>query len=215
VSKKEQPMKIVELRSENVKRLKAVRIRPDGAVVVIKESEKVVGSLIDPDLADIRKRISQAEMINERVRLAKDRAALDAQLQTIKKSSEELTEKLTEIDQRKANLLSEAKFPVPGLGFDGDEVTLDDLPLQQASSAEQLRVSVAMGLALNPKLRVMLVRDGSLLDEESLAMVAKMSEEADAQIWIEQVDRGQKVGVVIEDGHVEGVEEPEMEEKQP
>ena len=208
-------MKIVELRSENVKRLKAVRIRPDGAVVVIKESEKVVGSLIDPDLADIRKRISQAEMINERVRLAKDRAALDAQLQTIKKSSEELTEKLTEIDQRKANLLSEAKFPVPGLGFDGDEVTLDDLPLQQASSAEQLRVSVAMGLALNPKLRVMLVRDGSLLDEESLAMVAKMSEEADAQIWIEQVDRGQKVGVVIEDGHVEGVEEPEMEEKQP
>ena len=208
-------MKIVELRSENVKRLKAVRIRPDGAVVVIKESEKVVGSLIDPDLADIRKRISQAEMINERVRLAKDRAALDAQLQTIKKSSEELTEKLTEIDQRKANLLSEAKFPVPGLGFDGDEVTLDDLPLQQASSAEQLRVSVAMGLSLNPKLRVMLVRDGSLLDEESLAMVAKMSEEADAQIWIEQVDRGQKVGVVIEDGHVEGVEEPEMEEKQP
>jgi hypothetical protein len=62
-----------------------------------------------------------------------------------------------------------------------------------------------MGLALNPKLKVLLIRDGSLLDERSLAMVADMSERAGGQCWVEVVGKG-PAGIVIEDGLVEGAE---------
>ena len=83
-------------------------------------------------------------------------------------------------------------------------MTFDGKPFDQASSAEQLRVSVAMGIALNPTLRVLLVRDGSLLDKESFKMMAEMASEADAQVWIERVEDDDHVGIVIEDGAVKG-----------
>jgi hypothetical protein len=83
-------------------------------------------------------------------------------------------------------------------------VTLNGLPLEQASSAEQLRASVAIGLAMHPKLKVLLVRDGSLLDEQSLAMVAKMAEQAGGQVWLERVSKGAECSLVIEDGMVAG-----------
>ena len=55
---------------------------------------------------------------------------------------------------------------------------------------------------MNPDLRVMLIRDGSLLGEEAMAMLAEMAGESDAQIWVERVSTGEEVSVVIEDGTV-------------
>jgi hypothetical protein len=43
---------------------------------------------------------------------------------------------------------------------------------------------------------------GSLLDADSLAIVADMAKKADGQIWMERVSSGQEVSVVIEDGSV-------------
>ena len=64
-------------------------------------------------------------------------------------------------------------------------VTYNNVPFDQCSSSEQLRVSLAMGLALNPKLKVILIRDGSLLDgqrhapccldKDNLKMIAEMA----------------------------------------
>ena len=62
---------------------------------------------------------------------------------------------------------------------------------------------MAIGLALNPQLKVLLVRQGSLLDTQSLANVAAQAEAADAQVWVERVtDTGEGVSVLIEDGAV-------------
>jgi hypothetical protein len=57
-----------------------------------------------------------------------------------------------------------------------------------------------MALAMNPDLRVILIRDGSLLDAENLAVIEEMAAERDAQIWIERVSDDRSVGIVIEDG---------------
>ena len=116
----------------------------------------------------------------------------------------ERTKTISEIDERKRAELAAAEFPVAGLGFDDDGVLLNDLPFSQASSAEKLRVSVAMGLAMNPRLRVLLIRDGSLLDEESLGIIQEMAEKSDAQIWIERVGEGAECQVIIEDGSIKG-----------
>jgi hypothetical protein len=92
-------------------------------------------------------------------------------------------------------------MPVDGLSFGTDEVLYNGLPLAQASSAEQLRVSVAIAMAANPKLRVLRIKDGSLLDEYSLQTLADTAEMNDFQIWIERVDTSGSVGVVMEDGN--------------
>lgn len=164
-----------------------------------------VEQLVDADLEEIPAKLRDVEAVNERVRQKKARAEEAARVAAAEAMAGKLTAEIDAIDAQKAEALAEAAFPVLGLAFSDRGVTLGGLPLEQASSAEQLRVSVAMGLALNPKLKVLLVRDGSLLDEASMAMVATMAADAGAQVWIEIVGKG-GVGIVIEDGHVEGAE---------
>ena len=59
-----------------------------------------------------------------------------------------------------------------------------------------------MAMALNPKLRVIRILDGSLLDAENLAIVEQMAVDNDFQIWLEKISDGSGVGITIEDGSV-------------
>ena len=155
-----------------------------------------------PDLAEIASRVGRVDETNRAVRhnaeVTKDKvrkADLLAQYTT-------LTDKIAALDKTKADALAAAAFPVPGLGFDDDGVTFEGIPFSQASSAEQIRVSLAMAMALNPKLRVIRILDGSLLDADNLALIAEMAADQDFQVWIERVSDASGVGVVIEDGEV-------------
>jgi hypothetical protein len=59
-----------------------------------------------------------------------------------------------------------------------------------------------MGFAQNPGLKILLVRDGSLLDENSLNLLAQLARDFDGQVWIERVGEGDESAVIIEDGVV-------------
>jgi hypothetical protein len=162
---------------------------------------KACEGLEDPDLQEIRSRLESVEQINNQVHQNARRAELAQMIDAAKAEEFRLSRAISKIDVEKARALAEAPFPVPGLSFDGDLVTFQGLPLEQAADSERLRVAVGIGLAMNPTLKVLLIRDGSLLDEDSLAMVGEMAETAGAQVWIEVVSKG-GVGVVIEDGQV-------------
>lgn len=176
---------------------------------------KQADALIDlPDAAPVnltafRARLAEVESTNAKVRANAARAAAEESLNAKRAESARLTARIDAIDKEKAAAIQAAAMPVPGLGFDSDGVTLDGLPFEQASQAQQLRVSVAMGFAMNPRLRVLLIRDASLLDTESLAMVTKMAEDAGAQVWMERVEQDGATTVLIEDGNATAVERAE------
>jgi DNA repair exonuclease SbcCD ATPase subunit len=147
-----------------------------------------------------------AERANQQVAANKARAEAVCRANEISEQAYRLTARLNAIDTEKARLLAAAPFPVLGLSFGADGgVTFDGLPLDQASGAERIRVSMAVALALNPTLRVVLIRDASLLDADNLRMVAKMAADRDAQVWLERVGDGDPGAVVIEDGCVREV----------
>lgn len=144
----------------------------------------------------------QVKAVQEWERKQAEREGISAELAAKRREACDCTRILEEIDAEKREALAACKMPVPGLAFTDAGPTLNGVPFTQASSAEQLRVSVAVGLAMNPTLRVLLVRDGSLLDEDNLKLLADMAEEAGAQVWVERVGAGAEVSVVIEDGTV-------------
>lgn len=155
------------------------------------------------DVEAIEMQIAAADDTNRAVRAAAARRKQAEGVDALRAEHEALTKKIAELDARKAELLAAARFPVEGLSVDGDQVTFHKLPLEQASSAEQLRVGLAVAAALNPTLRVVLVRDGSLLDDASLELVATWAAEQKMQVLMERVARPEDgVGIVIEDGEV-------------
>lgn len=161
-----------------------------------------INDLVDVDTGNLAEAIENAESTNEKVRANAERARIDAELNEKAEVVAGLTAKLEQIDGVKADAIAKAQYPVDGLGVSDVGVTYNDLPFDQASQAQQLQASVAIGLALNPRLKVLLVRDGSLLDRNSLAAVAAQAEAAGAQIWLERVGEGDECSVIIEDGAV-------------
>lgn len=167
----------------------------------------MVAKLVDEDMAEAQAVIDGAEEINTKYRQATKREEAAARVRQTNAGYKKLSTEIDNLDERKSQAIRAAKYPIADLQVTDEGVELNGLPFEQASSAEQLRCSVAMGLALNPKLKVLLIKDGSLLDEENLATVAKMAADAEAQVWIERVGAGAECTVVIEDGAVATREE--------
>ncbi|MGH3651588.1 AAA family ATPase [Glutamicibacter sp.] len=154
------------------------------------------------DLEQLRAQIDGAEETNRLVRKAQERGALSFQFEAAKGQANQLTAKLDQIAKTKADGLASAQFPVEGLGFTEDGVTYQSVPFKQASSAEQIRVSMAMAIALNPKLKVIRIQDGSLLDTDSLALIEATAQEHGYQIWLEVVGDDIEDAYTIIDGEV-------------
>jgi DNA repair exonuclease SbcCD ATPase subunit len=160
-----------------------------------------------PDVAMLRQKISDIEATNVKVRANVHYATMAADVDALGLDVKAKDTEVKNAETAKQLALENAKFPVAGLGLGDDGVTFDSgkgpVPFEQASSSEQLRVSVAIGLALNSSLKVLLIRNGNLLDDDKLKLVAEQAEAADAQIWCEYVTSNDEgVSVMLEDGHV-------------
>jgi ABC-type dipeptide/oligopeptide/nickel transport system ATPase component len=165
--------------------------------------------LPDPvDVVALRSELDGARSTNRLIAFRQHRQEIEREAADIEAQAQEITERMDARARAKAEAISKAQMPIEALGFGDGIVTYKSVPFSQASSAEQLRVSLAIAMKANPKLRVIRIQDGSLLDKQSLAAIAAMAKEHDYQIWIEKVDDSGKVGIVIEDGEVIAVNEP-------
>lgn len=137
-----------------------------------------------------------------------EREKLEAEVKRLDAEHAAKNSAIGTIDAQKLQLVSSAKFPIEGLSFGEDGVlykganTKEPMPFEQASQAERLRVSVAVGAARNPKLRVMTVREGSRLDKKGLVLLAKLAKERDLQVWLERPGEDGPATVIIVDGTV-------------
>ncbi len=203
---KEKIARIDDRRKKNVEAIKndkaELTAKLESVAIRGKVLETEVAALVDPDMESYQAKLAAVETTNEAVRAKKDRLAKEKQLAEVKAASDALTEKIQKIEEYKATMLKEAKMPLPGLGFDDGGVTYKGVPFRQCSSAERLRVSMAMAMALNPRLKIIRITDGSLLDSDNLRIIEEMAKEKDYQVWLEKVDETGKVGVYIEDGLV-------------
>lgn len=155
-----------------------------------------------PDLDAIRSRIVVAEETNRAVRAKLEQKKQETLIQKAECEADRLTSCISELDRRKDEIFAKAKFPLKGLSLSEEGILYGGIPFSQCSSAEQLRVCVAIGAALNPKIRIMRIADGSLLDSDSMAYIEELARQNDLQIWVERVTDGEGVGFVIEDGTV-------------
>jgi len=161
-----------------------------------------VDALVDPDTSELDARLASLDETNRNVRQKRAHAEHKQQLNDALAAAEQAKKAVATHDKARAEALSNAKFPVSGLGFDDNGVTLNGLPFSQASESQRIMTSAAMGMAMNSRLRVMFVRDGSALDSKRMDALTKMAEDNDFQIWVEVVDESGQVGIVIEDGQV-------------
>lgn len=157
----------------------------------------------DPvDVMDIKEAIANAQSINSGIDQRERYHQKLNEARFLEEKSEEITKAMEERAQKKNAMIAAAKMPVPGLSLEDGVVTYNGQPFEQVSSAEQLRVSVAIAMAANPTLRILLIKDGSLLDAKSLSILSEMASDNGFQVWLESVSDTDDIGIVMEDGAV-------------
>jgi len=186
----------------NVRRLAELKRQVSEVEKIIKDKRNALDGVDIIDTESIRSQIDNIEETNRKIRENNTFVITNRQLNDLRIQSESLNEQMNKLTENQAKAIANAKFPVDGLGIDDNGVIFDGVPFDQCSTAQRIRVSVAMGIAMNPKLRVLLIREGSLLDKNNLEAIAKMAEESDVQVWMERVSKGKECQIIIEDGEV-------------
>lgn len=158
------------------------------------ESESM--EIIDTTAIDTE--IKTVESNNAKVAQYDEYKALKKEYDEWAEKSENIQNQMDKLNQDKVDMVTNAKLPLEGLSFD-DEVGLliDGIPFVQKSSAEQLRISTQLAMAFDPELRVLYVKDGSLLDIKTITVFQEMAKEKDYMVLVEVVGDISTEGAIV------------------
>jgi DNA repair exonuclease SbcCD ATPase subunit len=155
---------------------------------------------INNELAGIDEHNKNVETHNRQIR---DRETLREQYQAALKRATEIDAEVKRIQTERESRIAAAKFPIPGLTIEDDTVLVNNVPFSDLNTAERIKASTMIAMAQNPELKVIFVREGALVSRSNLAVLTKLAEEHDMQVWIEQFsEEPHDDSLHITDGHI-------------
>lgn len=152
-------------------------------------------------LEPLQGRLRGLDAVNQAVRDRKAYERTAADLAAAQHQHEGAQVALDAIEKTKREGLAAAQFPVDGLSVDEDGVTFDGVPFGQVNSAMRRRVAFAIATAGEPKLKLVIVKDGDLLDADSLAAIGEIADGRGYMVLMERDrDESRQIGFTVRDG---------------
>jgi hypothetical protein len=145
-------------------------------------------------------KIADADRQNALFRRAKTLRDLTVRRDDLRKKYSDLGFAAQTAEKEKAGVLASGGLPVPGLGISDDGVTFNGVPISQCSTSQKMAVGAAIAVTLNPKAKILLCDDASLLDKANLEGFHKKVK--GFQVWEVFNDTTGDVGFFIEDGSI-------------
>jgi DNA repair exonuclease SbcCD ATPase subunit len=144
-----------------------------------------------PEMTALTEELSRITEHNEHHKAVADLENKKAKFEELKSRAEKLTQQLVQNEKDKKDLFSSSVLPVQNLEFDDEQILYKGLPLsdKQIPTSTLIGIGCKIGMAMNPNLRLMVIKDGSLLDKKTLEYILKICESKGYQLLIEMVDR--------------------------
>jgi len=203
----------VERKKELEKELADLNLKINNAKLVYQSNKEKIATMVKIDTTPIEDSMATLETTNSHIRDNKEKVRVKLEADAAVDNYEGLTKRIDETISKRKKLLEKAPIPVPGLSFDDGELLYNDIPLDQASDGEKLMISLSISMALNPTLKVLRIKDGSLLDAKNRTIISKQVKDKGYQLWYESVGSDSKVGIVIEEGNIISVDGQPAEPK--
>jgi ABC-type cobalamin/Fe3+-siderophores transport system ATPase subunit len=144
----------------------------------------------EPKQDELKAKQVELKEYNDKYNKIKDVVTKHAEITKQEKDSNKLTKRLKAIQEEKKKSFETSKLPVKGLSFDEEGVYFEGLPFNgdHHPSSVIIRVGVQLAIAMNPNLKCIFIKDGSLFDKETFSRVLKFVEMKGYQLFIEMVD---------------------------
>jgi len=170
------------------------------------------------DTTEIESEIANIESTNSKIRHNAKVAADIAEKDAAQALWDDANKQVECIRERNVETIHKANIPIEGLTFDTDGLLYNGFPIEQCSTSEKLMIGATMGIKLNPTMRVLTFKDGSLLGPKNKAMLKQILKDNDFQCLFEEVSSREMYdvensGIFIESGEIRVVDGKEVEQE--
>lgn len=157
------------------------------SIEIMKAIEKDFKTKQKHDLQEITDKINKSEEINEKARKFKLKQENLKKYQDQENICNDLDKLYKDQLQAREDLIKNSNLP-DYISFDKTAgVLVNNIPFSQLNTAEQIKIAIQLGAILTPELKILHIKDGSLLDEDTLKIVKEVVEAHDYQVLIERV----------------------------
>jgi seryl-tRNA synthetase len=167
-----------------------------------KKASKSSERLKDESTAELEKSLQDIDDINRRVRINRTKWAAEAEAAALGEQVAALTEKLDAVRSERQALLESAELPLPGLSVVDGELVYQSKKWDCMSSADQLRVGVAIVRKTRPTCQFVLLDKLEQMDLKTLREFGEWLESEGLQAIATRVSTGGECSLIIEDGLV-------------
>lgn len=149
------------------------------------------------DTAHMQDSLASAGEQNAKAEQWRQNEAKRAELAKLSRQSSAFDRSIEDLREDRRQKALEANVPIDGLEWGPRGVVWNGTPEAKLSASQRLRLSAQIEMARHPQLRVMIVRNGDLLDDKRFAELCELAKEMSYQIWVESV-RGARTDDAVE-----------------
>lgn len=167
---------------------------------MLEKTNKWLETNEEPKAEELKKKLEELNTHQEKFKEVDQFHKMYKEKEAKEKESEKISKRLKAILEEKKQVFEDSTMPVKGLSFDEDGVYYKGLPFDgdHHPSSHIIAVGVKLAMAMNPNLRCVFIKDGSLFDKNTFAGVLKFIEKEGYQLFIEMVDWNAKDEVSVE-----------------
>ena len=143
---------------------------------------------------DAAKKLAAAQNHNAKCQIVKMFHAKQNEVDAERTKADKLNADLDAYAKERAELVAAAKFPIDGLSFGEDGLTLNDVPfvVGKVSDSQIMEVAAKLVIASNPTVNIFRIGRGESLGAKRLQSIVNLAKQNGFQGFIEQVERGQE-----------------------
>ena len=143
---------------------------------------------------DAAEKLAAAQNHNAKCNIVKMFHAKQTEVDAERTKADKLNADLEAYAKERAELVAAAKFPIDGLSFGEDGLTLNDVPfvVGKVSDSQIMEVAAKLVIASNPTVNIFRIGRGESLGAKRLQSIVNLAKENGFQGFIEQVERGQE-----------------------
>lgn len=172
----------------------------------LKIARSSAADLQDESTAELEKSISNIEEINRKVRANLDKEKAEDDAKTYRNEYNDLTTKISDVRNKKTDLLNSAELPLPNLSVMDGELVYEGQKWDNMSGADRMKVATAIVRKLNPECGFVLLDKLEQMDLSTLQEFGEWLEAEGLQAIATRVSTGEECSIIIEDGYVVGQE---------
>ena len=166
------------------------------------------------DTAPLLKKVADAEEENKKANAYEQYVNATAAVKKAQAAVDKINGEMAALLKERESIIANGKLPFKNIDLNKElGLTVGGIPLNEMSSAEQIKIMSRVYIESKPELHVIYIKDGSLLDPDTLKELSEMSDLKDYQFLVEVVGE-QEGSIVMREGNViSGAEEEDDREE--